>query len=347
MSSKEAGEAGEEGEIDEEMPTRMPPLGRSSSITYPPPSDLQLMFPPPFLSTPSGSLKTLTETAASTIFRINDALTNNSSRIRWEPSDFDIQEKLRKNSSYFLRTAHNMELIFDTKINEVKSVVRKRGPTLIVDLTNIYYAVKTKHPSFSKEERMYYIYYLICKVARAEGIINIIICQQNHFLNIESYNAIKDFLHNCTDILKYNITYLTGHNRSSEDDLYVILCIEAFIRNSREDFFVLSEDGYRDFVYNNPEGGDITIYELLAPRARININTYMNANNIDDYMRRFYPRRRRSRGGGTKKNKKSLLNKYTRKTIHYIKPKKSHKKRTIHKKRTTYKKHRTYKKRTK
>jgi len=226
--------------------------------------------------------------------------------------------------------------------------VRKRGRTLMVDLTNLYYDIKRKYPGYSKEQYVHYLYYLICKVAEDNDISNIIICQQNHFLKKDSYRAVDDFFQKCRYISTNKVTFLTGHNKSSEDDLYIILCIEECIRTGKTDFFILTQDGYRDFYYDDPKDNSVkSIYDILGPKTRINFGSYRDRYDFIRYIAVVYPKRNsqnRYTGGGTKKNKKSLLKKYTRKpkytrknkyTIkpkytrkmkHYIKSKKSHKK---------------------
>jgi hypothetical protein len=55
-------------------------------------------FPPDFASTPSFSLlQTLTTTETETIFRINLSLQSNGSRIEWNPTHLEMQDKLAKN----------------------------------------------------------------------------------------------------------------------------------------------------------------------------------------------------------------------------------------------------------
>jgi hypothetical protein len=321
--------------------------------TDPLPHEFEGMFPPPLVSVPTMSL-TLPHTLDATIFRINDALITNHSDITWDPPESVIQEKLKKQPSYVLRTSHNIETVFKEKYDSINLfITRRSGRTLIVDLTNIYYHIKFMYPSYSKEQHMHYIYYLICKIAKVNNIRNIIICQQNHFLRNETYNAMADFLYQCVGISKRNIMYLTGHNESSEDDLYVILCIEAFIRSTRQDFFILSKDGYNDFFYNSRP-----ISNLLSSEAKIDLDEYMRSNSFNDYILNLYPDRVSSRtratptsrgrsrgkstsrsksrsrsrsrgrgrarsrggGGGTKKIKNPLFNKYARKTINFIKP---------------------------
>lgn len=313
-------------------------MSSHTEATHPLPREFKGMFPPSIVSVPSISL-TQPHTLGETIFRINYALRTNHSYITWNPPESVIQEKLKKQPSYVLRTSHNIEIVFKKKQKSINEfITRRSGRTLIVDLTNIYYHIKFMYPSYSKEEHMHYIYYLICKIAKVYNITNIIICQQNHFLRDETYNAMADFLYKCVDISEINIMYLTGHNKSSEDDLYVILCIEAFIKNRRQDFFILSKDGYNDFFYNF-----IPISSLLSSEAKIDLDKYMSmrSNSINYYILKLYPDRLSSRtrdrsrsrdrsidrgrarsrgggrsrgksrsrggGGGTKKNKKSTI----------------------------------------
>jgi hypothetical protein len=267
-------------------PSGMPPgpqpgVSRSiSSIVERIPPDLERGYPPPFVSTASSSLL-LTATATSTIWRINNALESNNSDIRLNPLPVEIDDKLKKNPSYFLRTSHNIEENLYAKIMEIKHLVHKEGRTLIVDLTNLYYDIKRSKSGYSKEQYVHYLYYLICKVAEENGIINIIICQQNHFKKQDSYRAQRDFFRKCIKFSTYNVTFLTGHNRSSEDDLYVMLCIEECIKVGKMDFFILSQDRYRDFFYRR-----IYIYDSLNPNTKINFDSYRDRYTFDHYITR-------------------------------------------------------------
>lgn len=282
-------------------------------------------------SIPRAGLTDTTLTLESMITALNEMLQKAGSRIIWDPEKAVLEEKIAKSPDYLIRSTD----YFFTQLQEIRRTLYtwittdKRKTVLVVDLANAAFAVQKKNPSYSVKQVLVEIYNMLVSIKRHRNYERIILSVQNHYLNKKfEFNEFLDYLDRLVD--PYNIFVINAHNRASSDDLNCVLCIEI-LHNENMQYIFLTGDKLRDYKLLKTDGSSRSILTIPDIANKI----------IDPYS---MPGLRRT-SGGTKKNKKSLLNKYTRKIKNFKKVRSSHKKRKTTIK--AYKKHRTYKKRTK
>jgi hypothetical protein len=311
------------------------------------------------------------------------------SELKWNPDPGELAKKILESSShdYLLRTtivANYLGMMLDILV-EWKNKDTKIGGVLILDILNIFRCIAREFfvgvmIANITEELFEVIKFIIIDYIdfyskTSTGLNKIILCIQNHLLDnqyfIKLVSELQTYMHDINPEIENPIFILPGHNRASGDDLLGLAAYVTLLKLYPDLIILLTSDGYRDFYSKYIRQGAFSQYfDSYLKRNKSKIQSEINrikaeirARASSSYPTRpssSYPTRpssyyhtRTGPYGGTKKNKKLLLSKYTRKIAHFKKVKTSHKKhkttikahRKYSKKHRKYsKKHRTYKK---
>ena len=118
---------------------------------------------------------------------------------------------------------------------------------LVVDLHNAYKKIQ-EHFGFGVNDYaniMKELCYILCRYVSANQITGIVLCVQNHHCSKREFFTFIENLIEC--IGSDDILVLPGHNRSSVDDLYVM--ITALILQFLNILFeIFANDGYNDII---------------------------------------------------------------------------------------------------
>jgi hypothetical protein len=290
------------------------------------------------------------------IIALNEMLRKANSNIRWSPDKAVLAEKIAKSPDYLIRTTD----YFFTQVQEIRYVLYnwitrdKEKIVIVVDLANVAFAVQKKFPLYSVRQVLNEIYDMLLHIKSSRNYKRIILSVQNHYLNKPDFNVFLDALVKLVGVA--NLFVINAHNRASSDDLNCVLCIEI-LHNAYMQYIFFTGDKLQDYKLSESiarrewrEGKEGSAQRERRERREqrqgkegIAILTIPDIGDkiIDPYSMLGV---RQPTRGGTKKNKKSLLNKYSRKIKHFKKVKTLHKKvKSLHKKRkTTIKAHRKY-----
>jgi hypothetical protein len=214
---------------------------------------------------------------------------------------------------------------------------------------------------YGKEIYKVMLYIIKDYLTKNLSLKKILLCVQNHLLDDSDFIIFAKELEKIMNLrnpeIRKPIFILPGHNRASADDVFGLVAYVIFTRHYKDSLLLLTGDGYKDFISKYIRKKDFKIVfiqylndnfheinDLLGQtlKAQIQKEIKEKRRRLSISTSYYPPRLHPYRLGGTNKNKKSLLNKYTRKI------KTSHKKHktTIkaHRKYSKkYKKHRTYK----
>jgi hypothetical protein len=299
--------------------------------------------------------------------------------LKWSPDAIELATKIQesKTHDYLVRTQmieNNLGVIifllikwrnFDKKEEEAQGV-------LILDILNIFNTIGRMffgENTIKYRKEIYDVMFNIIKdyLSTYSSLKKILLCVQNHLLAdghfIGFAERLQEFMNLRNPEIIIPIFILPGHNRASADDVFGLVAYVIFTRRYPDFLLLLTGDGYKDFIskYIRKEGFKNVFIKYLNDNFH-KINNLLGQTLIDQIQEEInfkerrgrrststspshYPLRsnpyRRTSSGGTNKNKKSLLNKYTRKV------KKLHKKRILSKKVVkNYKNYKNYKKKT-
>jgi len=284
------------------------------------------------------------------ITRVIDIINNYLRRVNllWKITPQTIEGKLRNNRKYLANTLYgiwhledgaNLAMLRSLKKHEDKA----DSNTVIIDYSNLKFGLKNdckpvKFPGVNLADE---INNWTMETMGACKII-IISIQENDRKTTE----FKEFMNRLKDIFgSQSIVIIVGSDASSYDDLNIAYIVTQLLPKSKK--YIISSDKFRDLyrintldntvspIFENSEQLQMITVERFCqppnyrykepsrvePSRRIHNSKIDRAKSASPYARGGpYTR------GGTNKNKKSLLNKYTRKL------KKLHKKRILSKK---------------
>jgi hypothetical protein len=278
--------------------------------------------------------------------------------LKWDITFETIYDKLRKNGQYLGNTLYGIwRLDAGAKLVMLESLGQDKdeegSETLIIDYSNLKYRLLDCKPSksadgeFAKELQKW----INKKMERCKRII---ISIQENDKNNTTFIQFKDELKKIYGTM--NVIIIIGSNASSYDDLNIAYIVTNLLPKSTK--YIISSDKFRDIHKINPDGTTSPIFVSSGKLIMFPVEfNFCEEGTIEGTIEGTHKRYRsyRSYNGGTNKNKKLLLNKYSKKIKYTRKVKKLHKKvKTSHKKHKTtikahrkyskkYKKHRTYK----
>lgn len=176
------------------------------------------------------------------------------SDIRWDPDLLSLNAKLRSEPNYAARTG-------DFTIDKLRSLInllnkwindslftRRVNKILVVDFMNLFYfgPIASIKPDTIKYK---IIEYMLKRLILEDGYNRIIICVQNNELLKSEFTELMIKLHQFFGYIPKTVLIMPGHNRSSMDDFFVVLCcallkkVNLLIKSG-----VLTGDMYADFV---------------------------------------------------------------------------------------------------
>jgi len=258
----------------------LPPLTRSVSIAPTiPPEMVDMFLDIDFIPKSTETLRDQQLEPNESVILLNAMMEAINSIIRWEPPKRELDAKLNDEPNYAARTAD----FTPRKLKLLVRLLRKwiKGPLisprankiLVVDFMNLLYF----KPIAALPANIKYkvIEYILKKCMNDDGYNRIIICVQNNELHKPEFRQLminlREFLGNGHN----SVLIMPGHNRSSMDDLFVILSCEIL---KQEGLLiksgVLTGDMYADFINN----------EMI----KIFIKTYceQHQQDIDDFIRK-------------------------------------------------------------
>jgi hypothetical protein len=258
----------------------LPPLTRSVSLAPTIPDEMVDMFLDiDFIPKSTETLRDQQLEPNESVILLNAMMEAINSIIRWEPPKRELDAKLKDEPNYAARTAD----FTPRKLKRLVRLLRKwiKGPLinpsankiLVVDFMNLLYF----KPIAALPANIKYkvIEYILKKCMNDEGYNRIIICVQNNELHNPKFRQLminlREFLGNGHN----SVLIMPGHNRSSMDDLFVILSCEIL---KQEGLLiksgVLTGDMYADFINN----------EMI----KIFIKTYceQHRRDIEDFIRK-------------------------------------------------------------
>jgi hypothetical protein len=271
--------------------------------------------------------------------------------LKWGITFETIYDKLRKNGQYLGNTLYGIwRLDAGAKLVMLESLGQDKdeegSETLIIDYSNLKYRLQDCIPSKSAGGEF---------AVELENWINknmkrckrIIISIQENDKNNTTFIQFKDELKKRYGTM--NVIIIIGSNASSYDDLNIAYIVTNLLPKSTK--YIISSDKFRDIHKIDPD--DTTSPIFVSSDTNNLIMFPVESNFCKEGTSKRYKSYHGSYHGGTNKNKKLLLNKYSKKIKYTRKVKKLHKKvKTSHKKHKTTikahrkysKKHRTYKK---
>ena len=258
----------------------LPSLTRSVSIAPTiPPEMVDMFLDIDFIPKSTETLRDQQLEPNESVILLNAMMEAINSIIRWEPPKRELDAKLKDEPNYAARTAD----FTPRKLKLLVRLLRKwiKGPLisprankiLVVDFMNLLYF----KPIAALPANIKYkvIEYILKKCMNDDGYNRIIICVQNNELHKPEFRQLminlREFLGNGHN----SVLIMPGHNRSSMDDLFVILSCEIL---KQEGLLiksgVLTGDMYADFINN----------EMI----KIFIKTYyeQHRQDIDDFIRK-------------------------------------------------------------
>jgi hypothetical protein len=291
--------------------------------------------------------------------------------LEWRPDARELARKIQesKTHDYLARTkiienylAAIISLLIDWRKFD-KSEGEDLG-VLILDILNIF---NTIGRMFFGEDTIKYrkkiydvMFYIITGyLTKNLSLKKILLCVQNHLLDDSEFirfaERLQAFMRSHNSKITKPIFILPGHNRASADDVFGLVAYVIFTRLYKDSLLLLTGDGYKDFIskyiikedfknvfikYLNDNFHEIN--NLLGKTLIAQIQKEIRISHYGPSLPTSYYPPRTTPYGGTNKNKKSLLNKYTRKV------KKLHKKRIPTKKvvKKYSKNYKNYKKKT-
>ena len=181
-----------------------------------------------------------------------------NSNIRWYPSTLALQAKLKNEPNYAARTGDFTEEKLHQIIDLLREWIKNPFPAValeksankifVVDFMNLLYfePIANIHPDAMKYK---VIEFMLKKHMADNGYTRIIICVQNNELRKTEFNNLMRNLYKFLGDCPKSVLILPGHNRSSMDDLFVILCCELLKQEELIDKSgVFTGDMYADFI---------------------------------------------------------------------------------------------------
>jgi len=279
------------------------------------------------------------------IQNVIDIINNYLRRVNllWKITPQTIEGKLRNNRKYLANTLYgiwhledgaNLAMLRSLKKHEDKA----DSNTVIIDYSNLKFGLKydcepAKFPGVDLADE------INNWTMETMGDCKIIIISIQE--NDRKTTEFKEFMNRLKDIFgSQSIVIIVGSDASSYDDLNIAYIVTQLLPKSKK--YIISSDKFRDLfrintldntespIFVNSEQLQMITVERFCKSNRNNRKrgytvegdsaTETSSSSVRRPLKRFKPR------GGTNKNKKSLLNKYTRKL------KKLHKKRILSKK---------------
>jgi hypothetical protein len=189
---------------------------------------------------------------------LNKMMKGVNSNIRWYPSTRILKAKLKNEPNYAARTGDFTKAKLDQIIDLLRKWIKNPFPAValeksankifVVDFMNLLYfeEIANIHPDAMKYK---VIEFMLKKHMADNGYTRIIICVQNNELNKTEFNNLMKNLYKFLGDCPKSVLILPGHNRSSMDDLFVILCCELLKKEELIDKSgVFTGDMYDDFI---------------------------------------------------------------------------------------------------